>query len=265
MTNSHETAQFGRLLKFWREVHQLSQEALALELSSSTRHLSCLENNKARPSLSMVKTIATRFNLNERDTSHLMLAAGFVPENPARDLTDPSLRWLRNAMELNLNALMPQPAVLIDRYGDVQMANEAWFAVMHEAGVLNAENSQPNYYVLLFKLLEVENDEELRQNTASLIRMALQQEYLLSGDAHFEAVLKQLDEINLLSSSWPTRAARLDPMASYRIPVKRNGQIEHVFNVNQSVGAPGPASYVSEPRLTLCARYPESKNSQTTS
>ena len=213
----------------------------------------------------MVKTIATRFNLNERDTSHLMLAAGFVPENPPRDLTDPSLRWLRNAMELNLNALMPQPAALIDRYGDVQMANKAWFEVMHEARVLAVDYQQPNYYVLLFKLLKEENDEELRQNTASLIRMALQQEYILSGDQHFETVLKQLDDVNLLSPDWPTRAAKLDPMASYRIPIKRNEQIEHVFNVNQSVGATGPASYVSEPRLTLCALYPESKHSLTIS
>jgi len=68
---------FGQLLKFWRGVHSLSQEALALSLDSSTRHISCLENGKARPSRPMIENITRVLSLGERDGCHLLLAGGF--------------------------------------------------------------------------------------------------------------------------------------------------------------------------------------------
>ena len=38
---------FGRLLRFWRRVHGLSQEKLALEVNASLRHISFLENSRS--------------------------------------------------------------------------------------------------------------------------------------------------------------------------------------------------------------------------
>jgi hypothetical protein len=114
----------------------------------------------------------------------------------------------------------------------------------------------PNYYELLFRLLHDEPDSEVKQNTASLIRMALEQERILTSDDNIEATLKRLDSLSLLNADWQQRAAHLDPMASYRIPLRFGGKTVYAFNINQLVGATGPASYVSEPRLTLCTLYP---------
>ena len=41
---------FGRLLRFWRQVRKRSQEDVALEIDSSIRHISFLENGKSLPS-----------------------------------------------------------------------------------------------------------------------------------------------------------------------------------------------------------------------
>ncbi|MDJ0853125.1 MAG: helix-turn-helix transcriptional regulator [Myxococcota bacterium] len=47
---SSATTAFGRLLRFWRGVFQRTQEDLALELDSSPRHISRLENGRVQPS-----------------------------------------------------------------------------------------------------------------------------------------------------------------------------------------------------------------------
>ena len=70
---------FGRLLKFWRGVHQLNQEELAHRLASSPRHISRLENGRVQPSKAMVEGIARELALGERDSNHLLIAAGFNP------------------------------------------------------------------------------------------------------------------------------------------------------------------------------------------
>ncbi len=41
---------FGRLLRFWRQLRKRSQEDVALEIDSSIRHISFLENGKSLPS-----------------------------------------------------------------------------------------------------------------------------------------------------------------------------------------------------------------------
>jgi ribosome-binding protein aMBF1 (putative translation factor) len=46
-TPSTETSSFGRLLRRHRTTRGYSQERLALEAESSTRHLSCLETGRA--------------------------------------------------------------------------------------------------------------------------------------------------------------------------------------------------------------------------
>ncbi|MFT6974127.1 MAG: transcriptional regulator with XRE-family HTH domain, partial [Bermanella sp.] len=59
---------FGPLLKFWRNIHSLSQEALALSADSSTRHISCLENGKSHPSRAMIDKLSEVLKLGERDS-----------------------------------------------------------------------------------------------------------------------------------------------------------------------------------------------------
>jgi transcriptional regulator with XRE-family HTH domain len=55
MTATH----FGPLLRRWRRVRRMTQQDLALDAEVSTRHLSCLETVKARPSREMVLVLAS--------------------------------------------------------------------------------------------------------------------------------------------------------------------------------------------------------------
>ena len=59
---------------------------------------------------------------------------------------------------------------------------------------------------------------------------------------------------------WRQRAAKLEPMASYRLQLEFNGELQSFFSVNQTVGAMGPSAYVSEPNLTVNTLYPEDES-----
>ena len=83
---------FGPLLKFWRGVHGLSQETLALCAESSTRHISCLENGKSHPSRLMILKLAEVMELGDRDSCYLLLAAGYLPTANTVDFHAPEYK-----------------------------------------------------------------------------------------------------------------------------------------------------------------------------
>ncbi|WP_298632686.1 helix-turn-helix transcriptional regulator [uncultured Umboniibacter sp.] len=254
---SKDSNSFGRLLKFWRQLHGFSQEALALELDSSTRHISCLENAKAHPSLPMVEHLARTLSLTERDRCYLMMSAGYTPEVASVDFNDPNYKWLRNAMHRSVMALDPHPAALINRYGELLMVNRAWVGLYRQ--LFNEEdlNKQVNHYDLLFAGQAKAGKSTLGDNAMALVIMALQQEALISDDPRYQPVLKRLYENENTPANWADVAAGLEPMASYRIQLPVGTELATFFAVNQTVGATGPASYVSEPRLTIVTLYPE--------
>ncbi len=247
---------FGPLLKFWRGVHGLSQETLALCAESSTRHISCLENGKSHPSRSMILKLAEVMKLGDRDSCYLLLAAGYLPTANTVDFHAPEYKWLRKAMMLTLKAMDPYPAALMDRYGGLLMVNKAWVAFNQQALGPERLANMANHFELLFSHQPSSEANDLRKNTLSLILMAMQQEVLLSGDAYFEKILTNLIKHKDVPKDWKQRAANLEPQASFRVQFEIEGTLHHFFNVSQMVGALGPTSFISEPRLSINTLYP---------
>ena len=101
----------------------MSQLALALDAEVSTRHLSFLETGKARPSREMVLRLAERLEVPLRERNALLLAAGFAPTYPERDLDDPALEVARVAIDRVLAGHEPFPALAVDRYWTLVTTN----------------------------------------------------------------------------------------------------------------------------------------------
>src|SRR3954467_9780821 len=110
------TRPIGERLREWRERRRLSQLALALEAEVSTRHLSFLESGRARPSREMVLRLSERLEVPLRERNRMLLAAGFAPVSPERDLDDPALGVARAAINRVLAGHEPFPALAVDRY-----------------------------------------------------------------------------------------------------------------------------------------------------
>jgi transcriptional regulator with XRE-family HTH domain len=113
----------GPLLRSWREQRRLSQLALADSAEISTRHLSCVETGRARPSRAFVLHVAEHLDVPLRGRNELLLAAGYAPEYGHTDLDAPEMTAVREALDLVLGHAEPFPALVVDRHWDLVRAN----------------------------------------------------------------------------------------------------------------------------------------------
>ncbi|MFC9897893.1 helix-turn-helix domain-containing protein [Nocardia sp. NPDC127579] len=115
----------GAQLRLWRQRRGLSQLELSLRAAVSARYLSCIETGKAAPSRSMVLHLADRLEVPLRVRNDLLLASGFAPSFPERELVAAALDPVRNALDRILLAHEPFPAMVLDGEWNVINANPA--------------------------------------------------------------------------------------------------------------------------------------------
>jgi transcriptional regulator with XRE-family HTH domain len=149
MASAGATAGVGPLLRDWRKRRRLSQLDLALEAGVSARHLSFVETGRSRPSAGMVLQLAERLDVPLRNRNQLLLAAGHAPVFEQREMEDPEMAPVRQAVRLILEGHEPYPAVVIDRYWEMLGANSA--VALLTAGVA-PELMQPPVNVLRVSL-----------------------------------------------------------------------------------------------------------------
>ena len=181
----------GELLREWRERRRLSQLALALDAEVSTRHLSFLETGRARPSREMVLRLTERLEVPLRERNTMLLAAGFAPAYPERDLDDPALGVARAAIDRVLAGHEPFPALAVDRYWTLVAANRVVPALLTG---MASELLQPPINVLRLSLhpdglaAQIANLPEWRAHL--LARLSRQVE--LTADGRLSDLLQEL-------------------------------------------------------------------------
>lgn len=132
-------AGFGNALRRWRRERRLSQLDLALAADVSQRHVSFMESGRAHPSRAMVLQLAEALDLPLRERNRLLVAAGFAPAYATRELNDPDMAPVRQALELMLTHHEPNPALVLDRNWNLLMQNQAMgraFAILDDPEAL---------------------------------------------------------------------------------------------------------------------------------
>jgi transcriptional regulator with XRE-family HTH domain len=248
---------FSRFLKFWRGVHGLSQEELANRLDSSPRHISRLENGSSRPSESMIMEVSKTLDLGQRDSNHLLISAGYAPSEKKIDFHAPELKWLRKAMMMSLRALDPYPAALLDSSTNILMVNRGWVAFYRQNIPAPVLDKITNQYDFLFGQEAAGTLFNNWEDTLSVILMSLKQRSLFTNDVSDLELHQRLASHPSVPEDWAQRAARLEPMASFRVQMNIEGAVQNFFSVNSTVGALGPSAFASEPNLTINTLYPE--------
>ena len=125
MTELASRPRFGALLRDWRVRRRLSQLELALGAGVSARHVSFVETGRSRPSAEMVMQLADHLDIPLRDRNALLLAAGYAPAFAQRDLEDPEMGPVRDALDRLLQGHEPYPAVVVDRHWGLVAGNRA--------------------------------------------------------------------------------------------------------------------------------------------
>jgi len=115
----------GPMLREWRQRRGLSQMALSLEAGVSARHLSFVETGRSKPSAQLVMTLAEELDVPLRDRNQLLLAAGYAPVFGQRDLEDPEMGPVRDALDRVLAGHEPYPAVVVDRHWGLVAGNRS--------------------------------------------------------------------------------------------------------------------------------------------
>ena len=251
---------FGKFLKFWRDVHQFSQEDLAGRLHCSPRHISRLENGYSRPSESIVLDIASTMNLGRRDLTHLLIAAGYAPKEKHIDFNAPELKWLRKALLMNLRALDPFPASVVDKSTNILMVNRGWVNFYSLMATESKLALVTNFYDFIFNYSASKNIVNNWPDTLSTILMSIQQNALFTDDEAAYNTIERLQRSPSVPPDWRQRAARTEPMASFRIQLDINGTLKRFFSMATMVGAIGPSAFASEPQLSIVTLYPENEN-----
>jgi transcriptional regulator with XRE-family HTH domain len=125
MTEVADRPRIGTLLRDWRRRRRMSQLDLALEAGVSARHVSFVETGRSRPSAEMVVQLAEHLEVPLRDRNALLLAAGYAPAYAQRDLDEPEMGPVREAIDRLLRGHEPYPAVVVDRHWGLVAANRA--------------------------------------------------------------------------------------------------------------------------------------------
>ncbi|MFD9740661.1 helix-turn-helix domain-containing protein [Umezawaea sp. NPDC059074] len=108
----------------------MSQLELAARAGTTQRHVSFIESGRSVPGRSMVIRLAESLEVPIRERNVLLLAAGFAPAYPQTGLDDPGLGPVRTALERILAGHLPYPAVVVDRCGDLVLANTGFHALI---------------------------------------------------------------------------------------------------------------------------------------
>jgi transcriptional regulator with XRE-family HTH domain len=142
--------QAGALLRQWRELRGKSQLELSLDAGVSQRHISFIEIGRSVPSRQMLIDIAIALEMPLRDRNTLLLAGGYAPIYPDGAWDGPEMRSISKALERMLRQHEPFPALVMDRYWNVLMTNQATPRFFSRFCDLAARPSPRNLLQLMF-------------------------------------------------------------------------------------------------------------------
>lgn len=140
----------GTLLRYWRTLRGKSQLDLAFDANVSQRHLSFVESGRSVPSRQLLAAVAEALDVPLRDRNALLLAAGYAPLYSEAAWDALEMQSVTRALERILRQQEPFPAIVMDRYWNVLMTNDAaprFFGCFVDMG---ARKSPRNMLHLLF-------------------------------------------------------------------------------------------------------------------
>jgi hypothetical protein len=102
---------------------------LAYEVGVSPRHLSFVETGRSRASPELLLALAEHLDIPLRERNGLLLAGGYAPRYSQSPFASPEMSRVRQTLEGALALHDPYPGLVVDRYWNVVLANNAALAM----------------------------------------------------------------------------------------------------------------------------------------
>jgi transcriptional regulator with XRE-family HTH domain len=117
--------ELGDLLKQWRGVRGRSQLDLSFDAGVSQRQVSFIESGRSVPTRSTLMGIAQALEIPLRERNALLLAAGYAPLYSDAAWNSDEMNSISKALERMIAQHEPYPAIVMDRYWNVLLTNDA--------------------------------------------------------------------------------------------------------------------------------------------
>ena len=125
MRNPPKRNDLGHLLKQWRGARGRSQLDLSVDTGISQRQISFIESGRSVPSRATLMGIAQALEIPLRERNVLLLAAGYAPLYSDAAWNSDEMKSVAKALERMLAQHEPYPAIVMDRYWNVLLTNDA--------------------------------------------------------------------------------------------------------------------------------------------
>lgn len=128
----HSPPSLVKTLQRTRKVRRISQLELSLRLGVSQRHVSFVENGRARPSRDLLVAWLQALDAPLAVSNEALLAAGYAPAYSEKGLDDPWLAEAALALDRLLDTHDPAPALVLDAEWNVVRMNQGamWLATL---------------------------------------------------------------------------------------------------------------------------------------
>lgn len=160
MVKQAKNNELGDLLKQWRGVRGRSQLDISLDAGISQRQMSFIESGRSVPSRSTLMGLAQVLEVPLRERNALLLAAGYAPLYSEAAWNSSEMHSIRRALERMVAQHEPYPAIVMDRYWNVFLTNDAaprFFSCFIDLPAL------PSPRNLLHLLFDPQGDEAVRR------------------------------------------------------------------------------------------------------
>lgn len=228
----------GALLRQWRDVRGKTQLDLSFDAGVSQKHISFVESGRSVPSRQMLLDLAQALDVPLRERNELLLAAGYAPcySDPALDA--PAMTSINRALRRMLQQHEPFPAIVMDRYWNVLMTNEA---APHLFDCFIDMSVRPTPRNLLHLMFDPDGMRPFIANWPQTARGLLARVYREAVghvvDARTKALLEELSQYPGVKPEWRAPSAS-DAMPMIPLTFVKDGVTLDYFSLITTVGTP---------------------------
>jgi transcriptional regulator with XRE-family HTH domain len=231
----------GALLRYWRDLRGKSQFDLSLDTGGSQRHISFIENGRSVPSRQILMEIAQALDIPLRDRNILLLAAGYAPIYSEAAWNAEEMKSVTGVLKRMLRQHEPFPAVVMDRYWNVLMANESTPRFFNSFTELAVRKSPRNILHLMF---DPERMRPFIANWESVAKSLVERVYRESVgrviDEKTKELLAALSAYPEVKSEWkfPKALSAAPTMPMIPIGFVKGKRVLNYFSMITTVGTP---------------------------
>jgi transcriptional regulator with XRE-family HTH domain len=228
----------GALLRQWRDIRGKTQLDLSFDAGVSQKHISFVESGRSVPSRQMLLDLAEALDVPLRERNVLLLAAGYAPSYSDPALDTPAMTSIHRALHRMLRQHEPFPAIVLDRYWNVLMTNEAAPQLFNCFVDLSARPTPRNLLHLMF---DPDGMRPFVANWPQTARGLLARVYREAVgrviDVKTKALLEELSQYPGVKAEWRAPLAD-DAMPMVRLSFVKGGVTLDYFSLITTVGTP---------------------------